>query len=348
MGEMKRCGAVRRVAVGAAALALLGTTGCGQTAQESTRYIRIGVVEYSNDTFISETVASFQEDIQAMQTDDMSISVLVKNAEGSQRTEDTIVEDLIDSGCDVLCINLVDRSAGTNIIDLAIERDIPVIFFNREPVHEDLMRGDNLYYVGSYAAEGGILQGELAADAIRDNPGVDRNKDGQIQFVMLQGESGHQDMIMRTKSAVATLEEQGVVLDKLSYSIANWSHAEGMTRMAQLIHQYGTDIELVLSNNDDMALGAVDAYEQTDISSASRPIILGVDGTKEGLQAVADGQLTATVYHDGDGQAEMMARLSMALVTDRDLSGFTFENDRCVYLSFEKVTMENVKEYLER
>lgn len=331
-------------------IAMLGTAlaSCGRKQTGSTRYLRMGFVEYNNDTYITELAECFSEDIQAYQTEDMNITVMVKNAAGSQRTQDNLVGDLIDSGCDVLLINLVDRAAGSNIIDLATARDIPVIFFNREPVHEDLMRGENLYYVGSNAKESGVMQGELAAQIIKDNPDVDRNKDGKIQFVVLQGESGHQDKIVRTENAVATLEENGVELDKLSYSIANWSRAQGMARMSQLITQYGSEIEMVLSNNDDMALGAVDAYDQTNMTEASRPIILGVDGTKEGLQAVADGTLAATVYHDKEGQASAMAELAMTLVNGEEPEGFTFEKERCIYVSFEKVTQENVEAYINR
>ena len=150
----------------------------------------------------------------------------------------------------------------SDIIEAAKESDIPIIFFNREPVAEDLNQWEKLYYVGAKAKQSGVMQGELAADLIWERKTVDRNKDGKIQYVVLEGEMGHQDAIVRTESAVDSLKEKGVELEKLSYEIANWNRAQAQNRMTQMINQYNNQIELVLANNDDMALGAIDAYEK--------------------------------------------------------------------------------------
>ena len=104
----------------------------------------------------------------------------VREAAGSQRTQDDQVKEMLDAGCNVLCVNLVDRASASEIIDLAREKDVPVIFFNREPVAEDLRQWEKLYYVGADARQSGSLQGELAADLIWENVQIDRNRDGKI------------------------------------------------------------------------------------------------------------------------------------------------------------------------
>lgn len=83
---------------------------------------------------------------------------------------------MIDAGCDVLCINLVDRTAPSRIIRMARNEDIPVIFFNREPVREDLVQWEKLYYVGCDAEQSGIMQGEIAAEYINSHPEVDKTR----------------------------------------------------------------------------------------------------------------------------------------------------------------------------
>lgn len=103
--------------------------------------------------------------------------------------------------------------------------DVPIIFFNREPVAEDLEQWEKLYYVGADAKQSGVMQGEIAADVIRENQWADRNRDGKIQYVVLEGEPGHQDSIIRTENAVETLKSGGVELEKLSGQIANWNRA---------------------------------------------------------------------------------------------------------------------------
>ena len=89
---------------------------------------------------------------------------------------------MIDAGCDVLCVNLVDRTAPSRIIRLAKQNDIPIIFFNREPVWEDLMQWEDLYYVGCDAEQSGVMQGEIAADYIKNHPEVDKNQDGEYNM----------------------------------------------------------------------------------------------------------------------------------------------------------------------
>lgn len=96
------------------------------------------------------------------------------DAAGSQRAQDDQVQEMIEDGCNVLCINLADRTDLSHIINAAMEKDIPIIFFNREPVDEDLNRWDKLYYVGARAKQSGQMQGELIADYIKNNPGVDK------------------------------------------------------------------------------------------------------------------------------------------------------------------------------
>ena len=100
---------------------------------------------------------------------------------------------------------------------------------------------------------------------IRQNSQIDHNKDGKIQYVVLEGEAGHQDAIIRTENAVDTLNKNGIELEKLSYQIANWNRAQAQNRMEQMLGQYKNKIELVLANNDDMALGALDAYKKFEL-----------------------------------------------------------------------------------
>lgn len=310
--------------------------------------VRVGVAYYNqSDTFLNELIACFKEELQSFESDDLEVTVTVRDAAGSQRTQDDQVKEMLDAGCNVLCVNLVNRADPSEIIDLARERDIPIIFFNREPVAEDLMQQDGLYYVGAEAEESGIMQGELAVDAIRQNDRIDRNKDGKIQYVVLEGEAGHQDAIIRTENAVETLKSNGIALEKLSYQIANWNRAQAQNRMEQMIGQYQNKIELVLANNDDMALGALDAYRKLNYTESALPVFFGIDGTDVGLQAVRDGKMAGTVYNDKEGQAEAMAKLAVAAATGEGMEDIEFENEKYIYLPYQKVTPDQIDEFLD-
>ncbi len=309
----------------------------------------MGVTYYNqSDTFLNQLIACFRESLEEMEGEDSQITLTVRDAAGSQRTQDDQVKELLDAGCNVLCVNLVDRADPSEIIDLARESGVPIIFFNREPVAGDMMQWDGLYYVGADAKQSGVMQGELAAEAIKENGSIDRNKDGKIQYVVLEGEPGHQDAIIRTENAVDTLKANGIALEKLECGIANWNRAQAQNRMMQMVSQYQNKIELVLANNDDMALGASDAYEKLNYTESVLPVIFGIDGTDVGLLAVAEEKLSGTVYNDKEGQAQAMARLSLALVSGRGMEEIEFENDRYVYLNYSKITMDNIGDYLKQ
>lgn len=341
---------LRGMAAGLGALVSLGSlAGCGADGQvQKVTSIKIGVTVYDQyDTFVSQMMTDFNEYAaeQEEQTG-IAINVEVYNAAGSQSTQNSQVEEMLDAGCNVICVNLVDRTEPTTIIDMAEKNNVPVIFFNRELVEEDLERWDRVYYVGAKAFESGIMQGEIAADAFRENPDADKNGDGVFQYVVLEGEAGHQDAIVRTEYAVSTIIDNGVEVEKLAYGIANWNRAQAQTKMAQMLAEYDGEIELVIANNDDMALGAIDALKASHLKRADWPVVVGIDGTDVGLAAVASGEMVGTVYNDKEGQAQAMLDLAYALSMGDSLDDLNLENGKYIRLPYSKVGSEDVKNYM--
>lgn len=322
-------------------------SGCKGSVRQNSNVMRVGVVLYTQyDPFINALTECLKHEFEAMESEELNIIMTVRDGNDDQAAQDDVVEEIIDAGCDVLCVDLVDRTAPSKIIKMAKNEDIPVIFFNREPVREDLMQWDKMYYVGGDAKQSGVMQGEIAAEVIKNNSDVDRNADGKIQYVLLEGEAGHQDAIIRTDCAVKTLMDEGIELEKLSYKFADWNRSQAENRMTQLINQYGDEIELVLSNNDEMALGAVAAYDKLEYPSDNRPVIFGIDGLNDVLSAVEQGNVQGTVYNDKEGQALQMAQLAVDLFKGNELDGYEFQDGKYIFLSYQKVDISNVSEYI--
>lgn len=319
---------------------------CGEQQPAAPEKVHVGVACYNqSDTFLNELITCLKEELESFEGDGIKTIVTVRDAAGSKRTQEDQMEELITAGCNVLCVNLVDRADPSEIIDLARDNDVPIIFFNREPVAEDMMQWEKLYYVGADAKQSGVIQGELVADVIKANSQIDCNKDGKIQYVVLEGEPGHQDAIIRTENAVDTLKSSGIELEKLSCGIANWNRAQAQNRMLQMISQYQNKIELVLSNNDDMALGAIDAYEKLNYTESALPVVFGIDGTDAGLKAVMDSKLAGTVYNDKEGQAAAMAELAVAIISGDGMDEIEFQNERYIYLPYSRVTGDNAGDF---
>lgn len=310
--------------------------------------MKVGVSIYNQyDTFISSLMDSLSEEVKKMEQEKgITITLDIVNAGGSQVSQNYQVEDFINKGYDILCINLVDRTDASTAIDMAMNADIPVIFFNRELVEKDLERWDQLFYVGAVALESGIMQGQIVVDACKkDFSLIDKNKDGILQYVILEGEAGHQDSSIRTEYVIKTITEAGISVEKLGDEIANWNRAQGETRMSQWLKTYSNQIEVVIGNNDDMALGAIDAMKKENITDL--PIVVGIDGTQVGLEAVKNGDMIGTVLNDNQGQAEGITQLAYSVVFHKELPA-SIELIDGIYIRKPHimVTSENIDEIL--
>ena len=140
------------------------------------------MITYSqDDPFINGLTDELKVQLKAMENKQRRIIVSTKSGNDDQQEQNEKVEEMIDAGCDVLCINLVDRTAPSRIVRMARNEDIPVIFFNREPVREDLMQWEKLHYVGCDDAENSPgLRREIAARIHQEPSEVDKNQDGKI------------------------------------------------------------------------------------------------------------------------------------------------------------------------
>lgn len=137
--------------------------GCKGSEEENVKSIKIGVTLYDQyDTFVSELMTEFTEyAADKEESTGVAINVEILDAAQSQLTQNEQVKNLIDKGCNVVCVNLVDRTEPTTITDMAESNNVPIIFFNRELVAEDLERWSELYYVGADASESERLKEKL-------------------------------------------------------------------------------------------------------------------------------------------------------------------------------------------
>lgn len=331
------------IGLGVMFLGLLVSACDRKHTEEKKESITVGISVYDQyDTFVSELL-----DAMTLYAEDMeerygiTVELDIQNANNKQMTQNDQMDYFLSKDYDVVCINLVDRTDATTIIERGKNSDTPIIFFNRELVEEDLERWDKLYYVGADALESGVIQGEILKEKLdKDFAAVDKNGDGKLQYVMLEGEAGHQDSIVRTMYAVNTVTDAGYKVEKLADEIANWNRDQGKTKMMQWMEEYGIEIEVVFSNNDAMALGARDAMKDAGYygnSQIAPPIVLGIDGTKEGIEAVDCGEFLGTVINDSAGQAKGILELAYSVVMDTELHPeLELLNDKYIRLPYEK------------
>lgn len=309
--------------------------------------IKIGVTLYKqDDTFINKITKSLEETVREKELEDnCKITLNIQDAKGSLINQYNQVDKFISQDYDAICVNMVDRTAAAMIIDKAKSANIPVIFFNREPVEEDMNRWSKIYYVGARAEQSGRMQAEIIIDAYKkDKEVVDKNKDGKIQYAMLEGEAGHQDASIRTEYCVKAITESGIELEKLADDTANWELSQGTSKMTKWIEELDDSIEVVFSNNDDMALGAIYALNNSNISN--RPLIVGIDGVEDAFQAVKEGSMEGTIISDAKVQADGILNIAYNLVKRLPMEQVENLDGKYIRTSHVKVTSDNVDKYI--
>ncbi len=268
--------------------------------------IKIGMSVYDiNDVFISSIVFELQTIIkQYEQEEGIRIDLDISDASYNQRVQNEQVERYIDLNYDAICVNIVDRSNVSAIADAASESEIPIIFFNREPVNEDIESVDTFYYIGSDAQQAAVLQADVIVSYLDEQfESVDKNGDGAINYVMLEGEIGHQDTIFRSQKTIEEIQVSGYTMTLIDSASAEWKRDQGDALMESWIQDYETQIEMVISNNDEMALGAIDALYRHNLRDIP---VFGIDATASGKNAVMKGTLSGTVDGNASGYAQTM------------------------------------------
>lgn len=275
--------------------------------------VYIGISLYkADDTFIS----NIRKEIEAYtkeyeKENNIRIRFEILGAESSQTIQNKQIDRFIALKYDAICINPVERTEVSGIIDKAAAADIPIIFFNRKPVESDMQRADKIYYVGIDPKDSALQQGEILTKAYRrDKRILDYDGDGYVNYVLLEGEPNHQDSLVRTEWIIKVLQRAGVPIQKLGGAVANWDRSQGAALMERWLEDYENRIELVISNNDDMALGAIDAIEKDGASSYIK--VVGIDGTPQGMAAVESGKLFGTVRGDSKEYAYVIINIAIA------------------------------------
>jgi len=301
---------------------------------------KLGFTVYKYD---DNFMAVVRQAIEKEAAKDKDVELLMNDSQNSQSMQNDQIDILLSHGVQALAVNLVDPAAAPVIIRKAKEDNVPIVFYNKEPSAKALASYDKAYFVGTVSKDAGIIQGELIAKQWVENPKWDRNGDGVIQFVLLKGEPGHPDAEARSSYVVSTLNDKGYKTEQLHLDTAMWDTAMAKDKMdAWVSGPNGKNIEVVIANNDGMAMGAVESLKangKTDIP------VFGVDALNEALAMVKSGQMAGTVLNDAPNQAKATYELTRNLAQGKPAAEGTEWKlvDRVIrvpYVGVDKSTMK--------
>ena len=295
----------------------------------------VGVCIYKfDDAFMTTYRNSLQEILESK-----GYKVTVVDGNNDQAKQNEQINTFITQKVDALIINPVMTSAADQIIDTVKNAGIPTVLINREPTAEQMSAYDKLVYVGCNAAQSGTFQGELILET--ENQG-DINGDGVISYIMIQGDPENIDAQLRTEYSVKALTDAGKEVKQLNLTRGDWDRNRGQEIAANDLAQFGDQIEVIFCNNDDMAIGALQAIKQAGRTVNKDIYLVGVDALAAALEEVKNGNMTGTVLNDAVGQAT-----AAVAEMEKLLGGATYASgEQSVYVDYVKVTPENVGDFM--
>lgn len=297
----------------------------GSTEKPAAPALKVGVFYFTfADPYISTVRDEMDKQLKAA-----GIEFQNFDGQNNQTTQTEQVDTALAQGVNLLVVNLVNtksKDAALDIVDKAKSKGAQVIFFNRE-VEDDVVKAGEgkVAFVGTDAPEAGHLQGKMIGEYLLANwDKVDLNKDGKIQYEMFMGELGNNEAIARTKYGVedanAVLEAAGKpALEYFNKDNADkyqvdkdgaWSSKAAneymTTNLASFNEANNNMIELVIANNDGMAMGAIEALNTAGWNKGDKNKMIpvfGVDATADALAAIKDGKMAGTIKQSAEGMA---------------------------------------------
>jgi inositol transport system substrate-binding protein len=284
------------------------------------REIVVGyVINSFNDTY--QTVI---HDGCVAYAEENGIRLVTSDAQEDIIKQQDAVYALITQGVDGLIVIPVDTSAIVPITQAAQDADIPLCYASRPP-YNDAAIPENVYYVGCKDIEGGRMQMEYIAKLI----------DGRGGVCILQGVLANEGTEQRTAGNEEIIAEKYPDITVLAKESGNFQRDQGMNITQNWITAYGDRISAILSNNDEMALGACNALSEAGRSEVP---VIGFDGVADAVKAIKDEKLTASIFQDGAGQGAAALKVIEAVLNGEAVQQETI-------LPFQLITSENVSAF---
>ncbi|MDB2490420.1 sugar ABC transporter substrate-binding protein [Paracoccus sp. (in: a-proteobacteria)] len=280
-----------------------------------------------DDNFLTVLRNGMIEQAEAMD----GVDIQVEDAQNDVARQLDQINNFIASGVDAIIVNPVDTSATQAMSDAAEQAGIPLVYVNRQPVNVDTLP-DNQAFVASDERESGTLETVEICDIL-----AAAGKDPANVYIMM-GELSNQAAVQRTQDIddVIANDQCAVELNVIDRQTANWSRDEAQDLMTNWLST-GEPFDALISNNDEMAIGAIQAMKASGIAMED-VVVGGIDATQDALLAMAAGELDVSVFQDAAGQGAGSIDAALALARGEEV-------DRKVYIPFQLVTPENMTEF---
>ncbi len=268
------------------------------------------------------------------QSKSMDAEVQIEDAGNDVAKQLDQIKNFAASGVQAIIVNPVDTSATQAMSDAAAAANIPLVYVNRQPINIDTLP-DNQAFVASNEVDSGTLETIEVCRLLKEAGKTEAN------IYVMMGELSNQAAVQRTKDIHDVMGDGrcAVKLNIVDEQTANWSRDQAQSLMTNWISA-GKPYDAVISNNDEMAIGAIQAMKAAGVDMKTM-IIGGVDATQDALAAMQAGDLDATVFQDAAGQGAGALDAAIKLAKGEAV-------EQKVWIPFQLVTPANIDNFLKK
>lgn len=262
------------------------------------------------------------------------VELQVEDAQNDVAKQLDQIKNFAASGVSAIIVNPVDTSATQAMTDAAAAAKIPLVYVNRQPINVDTLP-DSQAFVASNEEESGTLETLEVCRILKEAGKAEAN------IYVMMGELSNQAAVQRTKDIHNVMggPDCGVKLNIIDEQTANWSRDQAQNLMTNWLSA-GKPFDALVSNNDEMAIGAIQAMKAANIDMKA-VVVGGVDATQDALAAMQAGDLDVTVFQDAAGQGAGALDAAIKLSKGEKV-------DKKVYIPFQLVTPANIDKFLKK
>jgi inositol transport system substrate-binding protein len=311
---------MKKFALAAGLTALMGTTAIAE--------MQIGV---SVARFDDNGLTVMRNGMTAFDEANGDVSLQIEDATDDVAKQLDQINNFIASGVDAIIVNAVDTNATEAMSNAAASAGVPMVYVNRQPINMATLP-DGQAFVASNEIESGTLAAFRMCQDLRA-----AGKSGGAKAYVLVGQLSNQAAVQRTKDFHDVIGmDMCNFITIIDEQTAEWSRDKAADLMTNWISS-GDSFDAVFGNNDEMAIGAIQAMKSAGISMDD-VVVGGVDATSDALVAMAQGDMDVTVFQDLAGQGAGSIQTAMALANGEAV-------DKQVFIPFKLVTPENLADF---
>lgn len=274
-----------------------------------------------DDPYISLIRKSLEE---IQKKNENTIDFTFYDGQRNQDIQNTIIDSILQDDYDLLFVNLVnlDKNTVTSVINKTKQKNTPIILFNTVPFDTEPIKSySRSLVISTDAKQSGILQGDLIVNEWKSNKkAIDINGDNILQYIIFKGPENITVTVDRSLYSISTINNSEIKTQEILSKYCSWDEKCAEDSMNLLFLRYNDKFDVIISNNDAMAIGAIKALQRYGYNKGDKSKyipVFGIDGIPEAIDLINKGDMAGTVFQDSNETAKALYKVGMNLVYNK-------------------------------